>query len=515
MKRRTLVMQDRVPSHFFVCLLATLFLAIFYNTVTNMAGLYIVSDLGGSNEISVYPMVFFGLGNALSIPLANPLADRIGPIKLLVNGLLLYTLFSILCAVAPTFFIFNLFRLGLGLASGLFYILCRRLLIAFSPPEKLERYTFVMIIMYVVVPVLGACFGAWLAYEEHWEWIFHVNEPVSLFLAAYFWFLFRNKDPASMEHTDFDKIGYFFFCLGISCLITAATVCQELDWYRSPVFLILIMLGGPSLLFFILRSVHIPKPLLELRLLKSPLLSYSLLNLAILFSAYFGMIILIALWLNIYVNYSPLWIAVLLCAMLAGGVAAYFVTKDLLRRFDPRFTLALAIIAFASSCYYSTYFDVDVDFFHLGVARFLAGMGLGLFLVPVLNLSLKSYGPEQSTPIFTLFQVVRSCSSSLGAGLYVVLWQRRQVFFHERLGENLNVYSTLTKEYFQRAADTFNLTKEQAVAQLNVFLDSQATSLALNDAFGFMGYILLGLLLLLILSFLVIPRFRNLIPTQK
>ena len=110
-------MPSEKPSRFFyVCLLTTLFLAIFYNTVTNMAGIYIVSELGGDNYISIYAMVFFGLGNILSLPLANPLADRFGPIKLQVYSLLIYTFFSILCGLAPTFFIFNLYRLGMGIA---------------------------------------------------------------------------------------------------------------------------------------------------------------------------------------------------------------------------------------------------------------------------------------------------------------------------------------------------------------------------------------------------------------
>lgn len=500
-------MNERTSPLFFVCLFVALFLAIFYNTVTITAGLYIASDLGGSGDISVYPMVFFGLGNALSVPLTNPLADRIGPIKLLVNGLLLYTLFSILCAAAPTFFLFNLFRFGLGLSSGLFYILCRRLLITFSPPEKLENYSFFMIMMYVIVPVLGASFGAWVAYESHWEWIFHVNEPISLFLAAYYWFCYRKKDPLTSEQpSPFDTVGYLFFFIGIGCLITAATLCQELDWYRSSLFLLLIAIGLPSLIFFILRDLRHPNPLLKLKLLKNSLLSFSLLNLAILFSSYFGMVILIALWLNLYVNYTPLWIAVLLASMAVGGALAYHFIRGFLRHFDPRFTLALAIIAFASSCYYSTYFDIDVDFFHLAVARFLAGLGLGLFLVPLHKLSQASHGPEHSTTIFTLFQVVRSCASSLGAAIYVVLWQRRQVFFHERLGENLNVFSTLTNDYFQSAVKIFNLTKDQSIEQLNVFLDQQSTSLALNDALGCMGYILMGLFAILLLSFIIIPR---------
>src|SRR5690606_31489727 len=114
--------------------------------------------------------------------------------------------------------------------------------------------------------------------------------------------------------------------------------------------------------------------------------------LAILFSSYFGMIILIALWLNIYASYTPLWIALLIGIMGIAATAAFIFTRIFLRRFDPRLTLGFAILVLALSCYYSTYFDVEVDFFHLAVARSLAGVGLLLFLFPVFQLCFESYG---------------------------------------------------------------------------------------------------------------------------
>ncbi len=496
--------MTKVTKHstlFFISLFTALFLAIFYSTVTNMAGIYIVSDLGGSTHISVYSLVFFCLGNVLTIPLAHPLANRIGSIKLLVYSLLFYTLFSILCSLAATFVIFNIVRFGMGLASGFFYILCRRILLETAPAESVEKYSFIMILLYAIVPVLGTSFGAWLAYEGLWRSLFHINEPIALFLAAYFWFGFREKEKPTGPFLRFDTIGYVFFALGTGTLVTALTLSQQLDWYRSATLVILTAIGLPSFLFFILWEIKSPHPLLELRLLKSPLLSYSLLNLAVLFSSYFGMIILITLWLNIYANYTPWWITALVGTMAIAGVFAYFVSRHLLTRFDPRVTLALAIFCFAVSCYYSTYFDVDVDFFHLSVARFLSGLGLVLFLLPLYPLAFSSYEPEKTPAIFTLFQLVRALFSALGAGLYVILWQRRQVFFHERLGETLTVNAQLTLNYFQQATEVFKLTKEQAKAQLSVFLETHATSLALNDVFGFMGYVLMGLLALLVLSF--------------
>jgi DHA2 family multidrug resistance protein len=300
-----------------------------------------------------------------------------------------------------------------------------------------------------------------------------------------------------------------FFALGISALVTAATLSQQLDWYRSPTLVWLTLLGSVFLLFFILWELQSPTPLLELSLLKSPLLSYSLFNLALLFSAYFGMIILITLWLNIYANYTPWWISLLIGTMAIAGVLAYFVSRSLLVRFDLRVTLACAIFCFALSCYYSVYFDVDVDFLHLAKARFLSGLGLVLFLLPLVRMAEVSHPPEKSASVFTLFQVVRALFSSLGSGLYVILWQRRQVFFHERLGEGITLNSQLTLNYYQRAAQSFKLPEPQATAELDVLLEKQATSLALNDVFGFMGYLLLALFILLVLSFFYIPPIKR------
>lgn len=486
---------------FFICVLLTLFLAIFYNTVTNMAGIYIVSDLGGSTDISLYPMVFFGLGNALSIALALSLAERWGAIKLLVYGLLSYTFFSLLCGIASTFFLFNLYRFGLGLSSGLFYILCRKLIFVFSPTEKLENYSIVMISMYAIVPVLGACFGAWLAYENVWRWIFHVNAPVAFVLALYFWVFFRHLDEFHVAPSSFDTVGCIFFFLAAGSLVSAVTLAQELDWFRSPLFTALVCMGVPSLLFFVLWEWNHPEPLLDIKLLQSPLLSYALLNLAILFSAYFGIIILITLWLKLYVNYTPLWISILIGIMATSGFLAYTIGKTFLRHFDPRFTLGLAIGCLAGSCYYSVSFNVEVDFFHLAVARCLSGVGLVLFLFPLFSLAFCSHGPEKFPKVFTLFQVVRALFSSLGAAFYTTLWQRRQFFFYERLGEGLTPSSQLSSEFLHRAVDRFHLTKNQAADQLHVFLYEQATSLALNDVFGCMGWILTALLVLLVFSF--------------
>ena len=119
----------------------------------------------------------------------------------------------------------------------------------FCRPEAVATYSFIMVLMYAIVPVLGASFGAWLAYENFWRWIFHVNEPISLFLAGYFWLFFRQDRPSTSPSHSFDYSQDIFSSRSASApLVTAATLSQQLDWYRSPTLVTLTAIGVPSFL---------------------------------------------------------------------------------------------------------------------------------------------------------------------------------------------------------------------------------------------------------------------------
>src|SRR3990167_9093195 len=106
---------------FVVGLYFAIFLAIFNFTSAIMGGVYIAGELGGSPEIASYNVTLFGLGNALSFPLAPYLGKRFGKLRTLQASLLLFcpTLFA--SGFAPTFFIFLVCHFLSGVVSGVFF----------------------------------------------------------------------------------------------------------------------------------------------------------------------------------------------------------------------------------------------------------------------------------------------------------------------------------------------------------------------------------------------------------
>ncbi len=460
-----------------------------------MASPYIVGDLGGSNDISTYSVSFYAVGNALSIPLGKALIPRMRSARLMPLILIVFAFFTWLCAISPNNPFFNVARFLHGFSSGPLYALCFHLFAWLQPKEKKTLFSSISLLIFTTGPVIGACWGGWIAYEWLWRWVFMLNVPLLLLLAwCMRYHLNPLKEPSSLREP-FDSVGYVSYFIGVLAISTAMIMGQELDWLRSPLFLTLGAIGIPALIFFVFWELNHPFPLVDLKLLRQPVLSFALLNLAILFSIYFGMVILLSLWLKLWVNYTPDWIGMLLGIMALTALFPILLVDRKISQIDNRIFLALAILFLIISSLHTMQFNVEINFGRIATSRLFAGLGLAFFLAPIFRLCFHSLSNSESMlKVLNLFQITRALSSGIGASLYSTIWLRRQVFFHDRLGSRITPESTQTQQFFI-GAQSVGLTGEHADAQLEYYLQREATSLALDDCFYLMAWILIGLLI--------------------
>ncbi len=478
----------------FFTLFATLFFIAFSFTNPYMAAPYIVWDLGGDNTISLYTIAFFGIGSALSVPLGKALISRMHVRQVLIYCTLSMAICTFLCGLAPNYFSFIVFRFLLGFSAGPLYSTLNFALSNLIDPAKKTAALSIFLTILTVVPVFGACWGAWIAYEYTWRWLCFINIPFLVALVVMQAICFKDID-LTLKKTPFDGIGYLFFFIGVLSLSFCSVTAQQLDWQRSDLLVTLFLIGLPSLIFYVLWSLYHPFPILDLKMLKSPAFAFALINLAVLFSAYFGMISLLSLWLKLYVNYTPLWIAVIVGSMAIAGLLPRFLIEGHLSKIDQRIPLGLAILFLAASSFHATIFDVEINFARLAFSRVIAGFGLALFLPPLFQMSFGSFPANKSVDVIEIFQVVRNLAAGIGTCAYNILWQRRQVFFHERLGEGLNVFSMQTKQFYAKATQ---LQVPEPTSRLENLLQRQATSLALDDTFWLMAWVLVALFLFLV-----------------
>lgn len=494
-------MEQTTPTSTLFALYVAFFIAIVSFTLPLMAGVYIVGQLGGSNEISAYNITFFGLGNAIGIPLGKILPERMGASKTICCSLLLFVLVSLCCAHAWNYPIYIFMRFLQGLILGPLFITITPLFKALVKEEKQDMMTSINITLFTFVPTLGACWGGWLAYEYHWKYILHINLPLIIFLS---WFIYhRLKDiKIPVEKNVFDWVGYIFFVITVIALGSALSMGQELDWFRSNLIIALVLIGTVTLIFFLGWNRYHPDPIIQLSLLKRPLFCFGIINIFILFSTYYGILILLSLWLHLYANYTPLWISLILGIMLIGGFLPALLIHKKMSHVDARIPLLIALVLLAISSFYTATFSVEVDIKHLAISRVLAGLSFIFFLPEVFKICFHVIPEEKSIEVINVLQISRVLASSIGISFYTILWQRRQVFYHDRLGEELTSFSQLTDGFFGKASEV-NLNGMPALAKLEYYLQRQATSLALDDCFYLMGWLVVGLIFLMLFTLFI------------
>jgi DHA2 family multidrug resistance protein len=474
--------------------LATFLIVLDY-TIANVSIPYIAGDLAVSSDLGTYVITSFAVGNAIALPISGFLTLRFGRVRLLITSVLLFVLFSWLCGMAANFSFLVIMRFLQGFVAGPLVPLSQSLLIATNPPEKKNSVLGFWGVVVVAAPVIGPLLGGWISYDYTWPWIFYINIPFGLISAACLYYTLKDL-PSPTEKKKLDIVGFFLLAVAVTCLQIILDKGQQFDWFRSPIIRTLSVLSFLGFAYLIAWEANHPHPLIDLRLFKIRSYSISVIFILIIYSMYFGSVVLVPLWLQTNMGYTSLWAGI---AVAPIGIAPFLFsafTGFLINRYGVLKPLFLCLIFFSFSCFYTAYFDTDVNIEHIWMSRFLAGCGLVFFITPLFALSVQDVDTDHLPSATGVFHFVRAMSGAIGTSIFTTLWTRRTQYHHERTGSAITFARNATEQFLDQVKE-LGIEGKKALALLNSLLDNQAAMLALNDCFYIMGWIFLLLIFLL------------------
>lgn len=141
---------------------------------------------GELNGLRVYAWAFsmFQIGMLVATVTTGRFADRIGPSRPMVVGMLVFSVGLVVAATSTTMFQLIAGRLVQGLGSGTMGV-ATTVLIAkiFEPAQRPRMYTFIST-AWVVPSFVGPPVSAWLTHHLGWEWVFWAVLPLVAFAAV-------------------------------------------------------------------------------------------------------------------------------------------------------------------------------------------------------------------------------------------------------------------------------------------------------------------------------------------
>ncbi len=492
-----------------------LFMAVLDTTIVNVGLVPMAKAF--NTELSTMQWVLTGylLAQAGIIPISGYLSNLFGIRRMFALSLLLFTLGSLLCALAPNESWLIGFRVFQGLGAGALFPLGQAIAFGAFPPEKRAMAAPIIGVPILLAPAFGPTLGGLLIDNWGWEYMFYINVPVGIVAIALVFLIMPADQPISRTQNkgSFDYPGLLLSILGILAIVYALTLVSEVkpgtqtalnprgDFYGWDYWLIWVLIGaGLALLaLFSWYELRVSKdPVLDLRVFKD--YNFSISSLVIWFATItvFSSLLLIPVFLQ-QVHLPHFSAADSGLALMPQGFAAMFGVAFAGRFYNKigvRNLVLIGSVLLLAGSIPLTGLTPETDGVALMPWLILRGLALGLIAIPVQTLAMQKITGLALTKANSLFSVIRQVAQSVGNAVVISLFAQQTL-----------QHATTLREQALKALPA-GVTPDPNSPQFAAIRDklgAQAGTAGVNDVFGIL---IAGVILIMLLA-LALPNRKK------
>src|SRR5271154_3957464 len=470
------------------------FMEVLDTSIANVALPYMAGNLGASNDQSTWVLTSYLVSNAIVLPISGWLAGALGRKRFFSICLLIFTVSSLLCGVAPSLGLLLFFRVLQGAGGGGLQPMAQAILADTFPPQQRGLAFALYGITAIMAPTIGPTLGGWITFNYSWRWIFFINLPVGLAT----WFLVRRfvEDPPYLSRlkaagVKLDYIGISLLTLGIGALQVLLDKGQEDDWFGSRFITTLVVVATVSLISLVIWEWYQKAPIIDIRMFKSFNFASSSLMMFTLGILLFSSLVLMPQFLQTLVGYTSELAGL---ALSAGGLVLLIempIMGQMTTKFQARYLIAFGWLALSIAMFYSTKrIDLQISFNAAVWLRIAQVIGLGFLFVPITLVAYIGISPEKNNAVAGIANFMRNIGSSVGTSLVTTLIARRATFHQARLVQHARVdnpnFQNSANGLAQRLAHAGTSAPDahmHAYAMIYQTVQNQAGTLAYIDTF--------------------------------
>jgi MFS transporter, DHA2 family, multidrug resistance protein len=488
------------------------FMEVLDTSIANVALPYMAGSLGASNDQSTWVLTSYLVSNAVVLPISGWLANAFGRKRFFMICLVVFTVSSLLCGIAPSLGAIIFFRILQGIGGGGLQPMAQAILADVFPPEKRGLAFALYGITAVVAPTVGPTLGGWITDNYTWRWIFFINLPVGI-LALLLVYRVVDDPPWAKKRVSgaglkFDYIGVSLLMLGVGALQVMLDRGQEDDWFGSRFIITLAVLAVIGLVSLVIWEWFYKNPIVDVKLYRNLNFLGSNVMMFVLGVIYFGSLVMMPLFLQSLMGYT----AESAGLVLSGGGVLLLLLMPVVgltsTKVQARYLVAFGWLTLAVGMYLSfLYMDLDLSFTAVGVLRVAQVFGLPFLFVPINLASYVGMPAEKSGSVAGLVNFMRNIGSSVGTSLVTTLIERRAQFHQVNLAADVapghpgltQRLSGLTDRLVAAGNDPARAASQAHAIIFNNVV-TQATTLAYLDTFL---YLAVGSMIMFGLAFLL------------
>ena len=461
-------------------------------SIANVALPYIAGNLSSTEDEAIWVLTSYLVANAIVLPASGWISVTFGRKRFYLLSVLLFTVSSFLCGIAPTLPILILFRVLQGFGGGGLQPTTQALLADSFPKEKLGTAFTLYTLVISLAPTLGPVVGGWLSDNWGWRWIFFLNVPTGILAYVLNRRLQPDDKPLVWTGLNIDYIGIGLTAIGLGSLQIALDRGERMDWFSSPFIIgctLAAILGLCTLAVY--EWSFAEHPLIQLRLFRDRNFALACLIVFVAYGARYASTALFPTFTHDMLGYTATDSGLVLSPGSFTLLCLLPLVAILMKRLDLRALIFAGLLITSTAFWYISHLSLAASYIVILRLRILESVGVALFLTPLSVLAYSSLKSGKNDAAASLYGLVRNLGAAIGISAVNTLLLRHTQVHRSYLAQHLwsgspELQSTVSayRSYLaHNGGYSIADAAHRALAAVEIRLQKQAMALAYMDCF--------------------------------
>jgi EmrB/QacA subfamily drug resistance transporter len=414
-------------------------MSILDTTIVNVALDTLGRELHSTIANIQWVVTGYMLALAAVIPVTGWAARRFGAKPVYILSLVLFVAGSALCGLATSATELIVFRVLQGIGGGMILPVGQLMMAEAAGPQRMGRVMSIVAVPAMLAPILGPTLGGLILDNTTWQWIFYVNLPIGLIAVVA---AVRVLPTVARQRTEsLDFLGLALMATGLPLITYGLAEIGSTGGFTSVKVIVPILLGLVLVGAFVLHALHVPKPLLNVRLYRKPTFSSASVAMFCVGAALFGGMILLPLYWQT-VRHEDVVVTGLLTAPQGLGAALVMpLAGKLTDRFGGGPLALFGVIVCAVATIPFALIGARTSIVWLSIVMLVRGVGIGFSFMPAMSAAFAALDRSELSDATPQLNVLQRVGGSIGTAALAVVLQRALVGAHS-LSDAASAYGT-------------------------------------------------------------------------
>jgi EmrB/QacA subfamily drug resistance transporter len=392
-----------------------LFMIMLDNTIVNVALPSIQRSLHMSLSSLEWIVTAYALTFAALLITGGKLGDLFGRKRMFIAGLVVFTLASLACGLAPNAGFLIGARAVQGVGAALMNPATLSIITATFPPKERGQAIGIWAGVSALALAIGPLIGGLIVDNINWHWIFYVNVPVGVVgVLVSRWVIAESRDTSHEQSIDLPGL----VTSGGSLLaLSYALIEGNKHGWGSPEIIGLFVGAAVLLAVFIWLELRQRLPMLDLGLFKIGSFAGANIVAMLVSLGMFGVFFFISLYVQNVLGYSPTKAGAIFLPMTILIILIAPIAGKLSDRVGSRWLMGAGMAILGVSLLLYQRIGLHTGFWSLLPQLVLGGIGMALTMSPMTSAAMGSVPTDKAGVGSGVLNSFRQVGGSLGIAL--------------------------------------------------------------------------------------------------